>query len=121
MSERLQEIMDGILAERVRQVEAEGFDAAHDSQHDKGELAWAAVHYAAPSPVFVHEKRRIQLNSSRGISDAYVYDYAERLDYYEVWPFDEEPKPHPRIRQLEIAAALILAEIERLTPDLPQK
>lgn len=40
-------VIDGIAAERQRQIDAEGFDAAHDDEHTDGELANAA---ACPEP-----------------------------------------------------------------------
>jgi hypothetical protein len=38
-----------IVDERTRQTRAEGYTAAHDDEHDEGELAKAAVCYAIPS------------------------------------------------------------------------
>jgi hypothetical protein len=72
-------VIDEIAAERRRQIEAEGFDADHDSgaDHRMGQLARAASAYAYYA----------------GLSDK------ERED---------------RRRDLIKAAALIVAEIERL-------
>ena len=106
-----------IAVERRRQVEAEGWTTEHDDTHEGGELALAAACYASPKPLLVHEKRVVQLNSSRGISDAYQYDHAERLGYYDAWPWEAEwdkRNQHGRLRQLTIAGALIAAEIDRL-------
>jgi hypothetical protein len=38
--------IEAIAAERRRQIEAEGWSAAHDDQHVNGELAGAAAAYA---------------------------------------------------------------------------
>lgn len=80
--------VDAILRERLRQVEKEGWTPEHDDEHDKGELAQAAVCYAvarAPS--------------------AWAY----------AWPWDPSWwKPTTHRRNLEKAGALIAAEIERL-------
>lgn len=47
-----------IAKERRRQVEAEGWDADHDAQHDAGELACAAAAYAVyPKRAFVVKNR----------------------------------------------------------------
>jgi hypothetical protein len=74
-----------IAAERVRQIEAEGWTPEHDDAHDVGELADAAACYA----------RGEQMSS--------------------VWPWsDEWWKPSDRRRNLIKAGALIVAEIERL-------
>jgi len=106
-----------MAAERLRQVGQEGFTAEHDDEHTSGEIAMAAACYAAPKPILVREKRMVQVNASRGLSDAYQYEQAERLGYYDAWPWDEEwdkRAKHDRLRQLVIAGALIAAEIERL-------
>lgn len=79
-----------VIAERRRQVDAEGFDAAHDDAHRDGELGYAGGAYAlaagvppatAPPPCFP-------------------------------WPV-EWWKPHGVRRDLVRAAALIIAEGER--------
>lgn len=75
-----------VLAERRRQVSAEGWTPEHDDQHKTGELAKAATCYAS------------------------VYPLAASY-----WPWDLKWwKPSDRRRNLVKAAALILAEIERL-------
>lgn len=37
--------IENIRAERARQIEAEGYDAAHDDAHTDGSLLWVAVLY----------------------------------------------------------------------------
>lgn len=92
MSSTLTEIM----RERVRQIEDEGWDEKHDDQHAEGELAAAAACYAAPFEIIGVER-----------------DPPAR--YFEAWPWDLEWwKPKERRRDLVRAAALIVAEIERL-------
>jgi hypothetical protein len=85
-----------VLAERRRQVEAEGWTAAHDDGHRHGEMAVAAACYA--------------------LSTADDSDGPEvRLVGAELWPWaDEWWKPKDRRHDLVRAAALLLAEIERL-------
>jgi hypothetical protein len=76
-----------VLAERKRQVELEGWTPEHDDEHDKGEIA-AAAFTAVKSP---HDINNL------------------------VWPWSLEWwRPSDRRRNLVKAAALILAEIERL-------
>lgn len=81
-----------IWNERCRQVCPEGYDAAHDDAHTRGEIALMAASYAA-------------LAGRSSVAAIYA------------WPWDEAmPKSltsEPR-RQLIIAGALILAEIERI-------
>jgi hypothetical protein len=87
-----------VLAERQRQVSAEGWTPEHDDEHDEGEMASAAAAYAA---------------HSCGWNDSAVRD---------LWP----PQWHlrwlktstPR-RDLVKAGALILAEIERIDRNAP--
>lgn len=83
-----------ILAERARQVDEEGFSAAHDAGHGDGALARAAACYAA--------------NAASGDFD---------LAAPPAWPWtDAEWKPRGPRRDLIRAGALILAELERLGP-----
>ena len=92
-----------VLAERRRQIEAEGWTPEHDDEHGAGELARAAA--------------------------AYALDAGNRLDPHAVtggeapsfWPWHGgRPrearwwKPSDPRRNLVKAGALILAEIERL-------
>lgn len=91
------EIVAAVAAERERQVSAEGYDPAHDDEHDDGELAWAAACYAAPALVL------------RDDHDAH--------EIVEGWPWGGERPPRhgkDRVRDLIKAAALCVAEVERL-------
>ena len=79
-----------IATERNRQIKVEGWSASHDDDHVGGELAAAAICYA-----------------STGIKSI------RRTDGY--WPFDLSWwKPGKVRRNLIKAAALIVAEIERI-------
>ena len=92
--------IERIAAERERQLVVEEFDPAHDARWTKGQLAWAAVCYAAPGSVL------------RG---PYVKRYA--VTFSDPWPFEDDwdkRSKHGRLRQLEIAGAFIAAEIDRL-------
>lgn len=78
-----------VLAERARQINAEGWTPEHDDQYSNGELAVAAGCYAP-------------YNTQASMCPA-------------EWPWDSSWwKPTTRRRALEKAGALILAEIERL-------
>ena len=88
-------VMEGaglIAAERARQVSVEGWTAAHDDEHENGELLSAAVWY---------------------LDNGCEFDLGLTLP---PWPW--EPawwKPSDdRVRQLTKAGALIAAEIDRL-------
>lgn len=93
-------VIDEIAAERHRQVEAEGWTPEHDDAHTKGEMAKAAACYAEwagkTAPVLVGDVR-----SGGG----------KPLN----WPWSAAWwKPKDRRRDLIRAAALIVAEIERI-------
>ena len=87
-------ILGEIATERLRQIEAEGWTLEHYDEHELGELAQAGAAYA--------------LMSIRN------YDYAEAIcpDCWP-WEFDWFKPKNPR-RDLVRAAALIIAEIERI-------
>lgn len=87
----MQAALRDVLNERQRQI-AQGFTADHDDEHDRGELGYAAACYAMP---YLH----------RQDADAPPA----------MWPFETEAwKPQDYRRNLVRAAALLLAEIERL-------
>jgi hypothetical protein len=80
-----------ILMERRRQITQEGYTPAHDDYHTTGELAQAAAAYALATTPYAFEARTL-------------------------WPWERATwKPSTwRRRNLVRAAALIIAEIERL-------
>lgn len=87
----MDEILAVIRAERLRQIEQEGWTPQHDDRHKNEQLADAAAAYATSDDVL-----------------------ADRL-----WPWTDEVSigvkcsTKFRSRQLVIAAALIIAELER--------
>lgn len=94
---------DDVLAERRRQVEAEGWTPEHDDQHDRGEMAEAAGVYALAAAS--HEYGCVLRGSP-------VNDYLASA--MKLWPWSRAWfKPKDRRRDLVRAGALILAEIER--------
>ena len=91
--------VDLIAAERLRQVEVEGWTAQHDHDHPGDDLARAAACYALPDG----------WRDIRGGS---------RRDMPYLWPWasgEWKPTPGDRRRELVKAGALIAAEIDRLT------
>src|SRR5260370_1146778 len=105
-------VMAEIAAERARQISKEGWMPEHDDGHDAGELALAAACYATPILLYKRE------------------NYANQITFNDPWPWSEGDDRRPgegnvvasngsltpkkRRRQLVKAAALIVAEIERL-------
>lgn len=110
-------VIEEVAAERRRQVEVEGFDAAHDDGHTAqqdwrqtiqfgkvGDLARAGACYALSSVIPSRQQRYHDGLPIRGAFDEMC-----------VWPWSREWwKPKDRRRDLIRAAALIVAEIERL-------
>lgn len=78
-----------VLAERKRQIQVEGFTPVHDDEYQPGTMADAAMAY---------------LVSAQGRKDI-------ALDY---WPWRDGFKPKNRRHDLVRAAALLIAEIERM-------
>jgi len=98
---KMREVEFEIASERQRQIEVEGWTPEHDDGHSDGQLAIAASIYA----MFA--------------ADAASHDQALRLfqdnAYPDNWPWHAEWfKPKDRRHDLIRAAALIVAEIERL-------
>jgi hypothetical protein len=91
-----------VIAERARQISAEGWTPEHDDGHKMGELARAAAVYAAGPGLFKISHLQTPM---------------------QVWPYYWEHKPSDQRGNLVKAGALILAEIERIdrsaaSPDL---
>lgn len=85
------------VAERIRQKSVEGWTPEHDAEHDQGELAIAAACYA--------------LNKMPAFKE---YWRADTVDWWPWHPDWDKRKKHDRERSLEIAAALIMAELDRI-------
>lgn len=94
--------VDLIRAERLRQIEEEGWSPDHDNVHTKGEMAGAAAIYALHGCGFENPH----------ILEARRPDVTHKV---RIWPWaDRFWKPSDRIRDLVKAGALIAAEIDRL-------
>lgn len=84
-------VLDEVLAERRRQIEVLGWTPAHDDKHSDHELVWAAICYC---------------HSGHGEGGREAPGY---------WPWSLQSwKPKTRREDLVRAAALIVAEVERL-------
>lgn len=85
-----------VIAERERQVKVEGWNSGHDDAHGPGELATAASRYATNAAACMGAE-------------------PPTLKFGANWPWDESWfKPTTPRRDLVKAAALLLAEIERI-------
>lgn len=95
------QVINDVLVERVRQLSEEGYDTAHDDAHVNGELAMAAACYTIGAFYGWEPKPD---------ADGEVW----QPSMFEVtWPWDFA-KPKDKRRDLVRAAALILAELERI-------
>jgi hypothetical protein len=92
MHELTKKVILEITDERMRQVREEGWTPEHDDDHELGEMAIAAACYS------IHSAGNYEVNHVPG-----------------AWPWDSEWwKPKNPRRDLVRAAALLVAEIERL-------
>lgn len=106
---------DDVLAERQRQIEAEGWTEEHDDQHADGSMALAACCYASMAAAYAEV-------CTGGWSP-------EQIDYVRLRPGYNWPrswsrawwKPKNPRRDLVRAAALLIAEIERLDRRAPEE
>ena len=98
----------GLIArERRRQIEKEGFDAAHDSNHVDDALAWGAMFYALPNPFLLCSA--LKPKTVLGVVKAEAF--FEKTQWANIWA---KRNGKTRIQQLVVAGALIAAEIDRL-------
>lgn len=94
---RISKAVDDVIAERVRQIEVEGYDEAHDDKHTNGEIANAAACFA-----MTPWRRSLALFGGDTVFDR-------------IWPWAKKHwKPKDRRHSLVVAGALIIAEIERI-------
>lgn len=92
--------LDDIAAERLRQINMEGWTLEHDDTHDRGELADAAAAYAIGPGRFPF---------SLGVVEHPIQSPPM------MWPWTVSWwKPRDRRYDLIRAGALIVAEIERI-------
>lgn len=93
-------VIEEIAAERKRQIEIEGWTAGHDDEHSSGEMARASAVYV--------------LHGVENLHGAFtILRWGNVL--YHLWPWSREWwKPSTNRRNLIKAAALIVAEIERI-------
>lgn len=92
---------EDVLAERQRQKTGEGWTEEHDDEHRTGEIAAAAACYALWA---------VAQSAENAYWQVAIEEAAKML-----WPWDREWwKPKTKRHDLVRAAALLIAEIERL-------
>ena len=98
-------VIEEVAAERARQIEIEGWTHTHDDNHDFGELAAAGSAYALCAADQLHPGSQGDGDFHRGALPV-------------MWPWDSTWwKPKGPRRDLVRAAALIVAEVEKLDRD----
>lgn len=101
-----------VARERSRQVDAEGWSPEHDDTHGDGSIALAGACYAMFASVSDNARLSAQLPASLTVSKNPIEGWSAWLS---IWPWERSLwKPTDRRRDLVQAAALIIAEIERL-------
>lgn len=93
----LSKALASVQNERQRQITKSGYSFLHDDKHSNGELVYAAIAYAlSPCDIEIQENDK---------SDFLCYNF---------WPFIEPIKKGTERDNLVKAAALLIAEIERI-------
>ena len=90
--------MKDVLNERQRQILNEGYSNAHDDDHDAGELSGAGAAYALNASCQLYPYHGLPLDEK---PDSFIWDK-------KYW------KPKSPREDLVRAAALLIAEIERI-------
>lgn len=103
-------VIDEIAAERRRQIEGEGWTPGHDdAEHDSGQLARAAANYAAHAAAYQVVRSDVSLAAYQAAPPV------SHVGAHFGWPWSRKWwKPKDPRRDLIRAAALIVAEIERI-------
>lgn len=90
-----------VLAERLRQINFKGWTPEHDDEHDQGELAGGAAAYAAHASDALHPMSQGDAFRDGTLPPGWCWE-------------PDSFKPGDPYRNLEKAAAMILAEMERM-------
>lgn len=109
-------VIDEVRQERVRQMKAEGWTPEHDDEHDRGQMADAAACYLiADWPTTEYVLRPVLRRTYARYTDDPDVEIGGHKSVPRPWPWEALWwKPKERRRNLIRAAALIIAEIERL-------
>jgi hypothetical protein len=96
---RTTHVITDVLNERRRQINREGYTRGHDDEHDEGELAAAAACLAYSA------HQQVTGTAPQDVVDDWIVV---------LWPWSEPFKAKNPRNDLLRAAALIVAEVERL-------
>jgi AcrR family transcriptional regulator len=112
----LEKALAAVVQERLRQIEVEGYDAAHDDEHQDYSLALAAAAYVQAYITLDAASPKNECGCGYSDRDAAMLKLKAKVP--QVWPDSWnschwKPKVDP-VRNLDVAVALLLAEKERL-------
>ncbi len=108
MSRDTASVIDEIAAERERQKSVEDWTPEHDDTHKDGQMARAAACYSWAGSLSDMTRKCMSHGQYNG-------SWSEAIIHRRLWPWDAQWwKPKDKRRDLIRAAALIVAEIERL-------
>jgi len=99
--------MIDVLDERRRQIAVEGFDEAHDDEHNRGEIAAAAAAYAFAASINDFDRQQLNQGTSH-------LRWMLRCIWPSSWDIDRWFKLKTKRQDLVRSAALAIAAIERL-------
>lgn len=103
-------VIEEIAAERRRQIEGEGWTLEHDDKHLGGEMAYAAAWYVLNAESHYYHDMVGVADKSNSLYSHFAGKYS-----WCKWPWSLDWwKPKSPRRDLIRAAALIVAEVERL-------
>lgn len=103
----LSHAMIDVLDERRRQITVEGFDEAHDEQHNQGDLAAAAAAYAFAASINDFDRPQLY------VSHSFLRWLLTRI-WPHRWDLDRWFKLKTKRQDLVRSAALSIAAIERM-------
>lgn len=109
-----------IAAERLRQIEKEGWSPEHDDEHDDESLALAAICYASPVPLYMCDiDNRATVRFVDPWPDSWDSTWDKRSQYGNADDTESgiaDPETYTDKQRLDLlvkAGALIAAEIDR--------
>jgi len=98
--------IDLIAEERQRQIDVEGYNEQHDSQHNASELIYAAIAYV--------ESAKVGVNCAEMGNTDETEIMIRKFDMGRHYPYGWLFKPSTDVRDLVKAGALIAAAIDRI-------
>lgn len=108
-SKNVERILEEVKAERIRQIEVEGYKPEHDDEHDSGELADAGAAY-----IVSNETERCGIENELGSIKQLLWKL-DRAQFKASNAGDgHDDVGHARRRDLIKGITMAVAEIERL-------